>query len=307
MAATRTLQPNYIVKFDLSPREITNPPVSRTLSCPADASFYQLHKALQIAFGWATTHAFEFEASRPRPPFPLHPRFQQHPAAAAAAGSAAEAEAEADLPPARPLRIVDPDMDPIDFDFSLPGVPTPPKPTEKKSTRFKLRQFFDDPAYAGYRMVYNYDFGDCWEHEMTLLGRADDFANANIDADIIDVDDDDDAAVTTNFFVCVDGTGHHVAEDVGGPIGWATLKAAYRAERPDAGERQERRWFERTCSNGSVLGLEGRMVDEWPRWRINRVLRGRKVLKNFARLRREQQERRLLEEEEGEEGEMDVD
>ncbi|RYP79594.1 hypothetical protein DL769_002904 [Monosporascus sp. CRB-8-3] len=33
-----------------------------TLSCPADAPFFALHTALQIAFGWAHTHSFGFAA-----------------------------------------------------------------------------------------------------------------------------------------------------------------------------------------------------------------------------------------------------
>ncbi|KAL2193294.1 mynd domain-containing protein, partial [Corynascus similis CBS 632.67] len=51
---------NYIIKFQLCPEDIADPPVERTLSCPADAPFYLLHLALQTAFGWATTHSFDF-------------------------------------------------------------------------------------------------------------------------------------------------------------------------------------------------------------------------------------------------------
>ncbi|EFX04015.1 mynd domain containing protein [Grosmannia clavigera kw1407] len=56
---------NYIVKFHLSPGNITNPEVVRTLSCPADTSLYHLHVALQVAFGWATTHSFDFAVKDP--------------------------------------------------------------------------------------------------------------------------------------------------------------------------------------------------------------------------------------------------
>ena len=50
---------NYILKFCLCPDEITDPPVTRTLSCPASASFADLHEALQIAFGWTGQHSYD--------------------------------------------------------------------------------------------------------------------------------------------------------------------------------------------------------------------------------------------------------
>ena len=37
----------------------------RTLSCPAEVPFYALHAALQIAFGWAGTHSFDFAVKDP--------------------------------------------------------------------------------------------------------------------------------------------------------------------------------------------------------------------------------------------------
>ncbi|KAK4116597.1 hypothetical protein N656DRAFT_701743 [Canariomyces notabilis] len=48
-------RPNYIIQFHLHPEHIDNPSVIRTLSCPANATFYQLHQALQAAFGWASS------------------------------------------------------------------------------------------------------------------------------------------------------------------------------------------------------------------------------------------------------------
>lgn len=56
---------NYILRFQLHPGKITNPPVIRTLSCPAQACFYDLHLALQTAFGWARTHSFDFAVLDP--------------------------------------------------------------------------------------------------------------------------------------------------------------------------------------------------------------------------------------------------
>jgi hypothetical protein len=56
---------NYILKVTLNPGIIKDPPISRTLSCPATATFEELHEALQIAFGWATTHSYDFKIRDP--------------------------------------------------------------------------------------------------------------------------------------------------------------------------------------------------------------------------------------------------
>jgi hypothetical protein len=75
----RCLRPNYILKFRLFPEHITDPPVERTLSCPAGAPFYALHLALQTVFGWATIHSFDFVVKDPAyvPPADLLPYINQ--------------------------------------------------------------------------------------------------------------------------------------------------------------------------------------------------------------------------------------
>ena len=64
---------------------------------------------------------------------------------------------------------------------------------EKKSSKVKLFDVLEKPAYRSKPFEYEYDFGDCWEHAITLEGRKE----------------------GTGFFTCVDGEGHYVAEDVG--------------------------------------------------------------------------------------------
>lgn len=59
-------RPNYLIKFHLCPDDIVDPPVWRTLSCPAIATFYTLHCALQIAFGWTHNHAYDFKVKDPQ-------------------------------------------------------------------------------------------------------------------------------------------------------------------------------------------------------------------------------------------------
>ena len=51
---------NYLLKVHLCPDVINDPTVTRVLSCPATARFADLHRALQVAFQWASTHLYEF-------------------------------------------------------------------------------------------------------------------------------------------------------------------------------------------------------------------------------------------------------
>lgn len=59
------VRPNYLLKFQLCPGNITNPDVVRVLSCPSNATFHDLHSALQLAFSWASTHSFDFRILDP--------------------------------------------------------------------------------------------------------------------------------------------------------------------------------------------------------------------------------------------------
>jgi len=49
-----------LLKVHLCPNVIEDPAVTRVLSCPATATFADLHEALQIAFQWADVHAHDF-------------------------------------------------------------------------------------------------------------------------------------------------------------------------------------------------------------------------------------------------------
>jgi hypothetical protein len=99
-------------------------------------------------------------------------------------------------------------------------------------------------------LVYTYDFGDNWEHTLTIEGRGD----------------------FTDHFVCLSGTGHPVAEDVGGVQGWEDLKAAYRAAQPTTEQRERREWFEKRARNADPRGLAGDRVNVWDMAQVNRDL-----------------------------------
>ncbi|KAK4442279.1 plasmid p 4b orf-3 family protein [Podospora aff. communis PSN243] len=264
---------NYIIKFDLHPEHITSPPVSRTLSCPADAPFYTLHMALQVAFGWATTHSFDFAGVDPdfdpdAAGMDLLAMIQQRMRLDQNGGMPAASDPREYL-----LRVVDP-VQTQGFgavDRMPEGPRRHPGTVEKKSDKWKLWQLFDDAKYQGHKMVYTYDFGDNWEHFMTVTGRAD----------------------VTEDFVCLDGTGHYVAEDVGSWRGWEELKKAYRARNRTKEQKEKINWFEKMASNRDPQGLAGDRVNDFDREKLNHDLAH--MWEKFERMGQEaeEQERRF--------------
>ncbi|KAM7203361.1 putative plasmid p 4b orf-3 family protein [Rhypophila sp. PSN 637] len=212
---------NYVLRVQLLPREIVDPPVEHTLSCPSRATFYQLHQALQVAFGWVSAHLFESSA-----------KGNSH-----------------------PLSIGDPNDDDDGFGFFDDSNASMGRPRTKRksSVRYKLCKYFEEPKFWDQTLTYEYDFGDGWEHDITVVDRA----------------------PPTNKFVCVSGTGHEVAEDVGGSVGWQDLKNIYRipTDQLTQDQRERRRWFERTASNGDPRGLGGDRVNFFDLTRCNIQLR----------------------------------
>lgn len=136
------------------------------------------------------------------------------------------------------------------IDFMHNGQRQHARTPEKNSSRVKLRDVLEKPAYKDKPFEYEYDFGDCWEHAIALEGRSE----------------------GTDFFMCVDGEGHYVAEDVGSWRGWNRLKEAYRAQRPNQAQREKMRWFEQQASNRDARGLKNGRERVWAKGMINRRL-----------------------------------
>ncbi|EFX04803.1 hypothetical protein CMQ_1731 [Grosmannia clavigera kw1407] len=120
------------------------------------------------------------------------------------------------------------------------------------SDKYKIYQLFDNVQFQGREIVYTYDFGDNWEHYLTVTGRAD----------------------PTDDFVCLGGSGHGVAEDVGSFRGWEQLKENYRTTNPSKEQRERRSWYESMSSNSDPSGLSGDRVHYWDCDRVNRLLMG---------------------------------
>lgn len=98
-------------------------------------------------------------------------------------------------------------------------------------------------------LIYQYDFGNSWEHLITVIGRGD----------------------KSESFFCVDGEGHRCAEDAGGSSGWEDVRNAYKKGN---GDKDLREWYEKTCVNGDPAGLKGEKVWRWDQAEINRHLVG---------------------------------
>ncbi|KAK4233289.1 plasmid p 4b orf-3 family protein [Achaetomium macrosporum] len=239
---------NYIIKVQLFPGKITDPEVVRTISCPAEASFWDLHVVLQLAFGWTGTHAYDFAVMDPD--FRVSADPLQDLLRMTASGPP---RITADMPREYELRLVDPTFPPNRraIDRMHEWQRKHPRMVEKQADQWALWKVFDSAKYRGKQVIYMYDFGDKWEHYLTVEGRAD----------------------VTDRFVCLSGTGHPVAEDVGSVNGWKELKEAYRTSRPSQEQRDRRKWYENMASNGDPEGLAGDRINFWDMERVNRHLK----------------------------------
>ncbi|TGO76615.1 hypothetical protein BELL_0146g00160 [Botrytis elliptica] len=134
---------NYILKVDLCPRHITNPRISRTLTCPATASFADLHDALQVAFDWKNCHLYNFDVLDHKETMGSKHRFVMQPAL---------------------CRITN-------LDTSDNGGFSTYPTEDSKHTR--LHQIMDGGLTSGRTIHCMYDFEDGSEHVITCAGRAD--------------------------------------------------------------------------------------------------------------------------------------
>jgi Plasmid pRiA4b ORF-3-like protein len=210
---------NYLLKIDLM--GVSNPPINRTLSVPPSTTFLTLHYAIQIAFDWRNSHLHHFAVLD----------------APATSSSSAQPTHRLFRPPASTLLRLEPNPQDDLFDDAV----------TEKSKLWKLRDVFENTKYKNKKIEYLYDFGDNWEHSITLIGRA---------------------SSSTNSIVCVSGEGGPAAEDCGGCFGWQDLKDLYvkhrheerECEDPSAHDTME--WYENECLNGQPGGLKPGVWDK---------------------------------------------
>lgn len=138
---------NYIIEFQLHPDDIQNPTVSRTLSCPADATFQKLHLALQGAFGWGRAHCFDFAVLDPsyKAPTDMAESMRRMMSTITDSGDG-DLESREYL-----LRVVDPQRGTPKYplDQVHEHLRKHPETEEKMANALRLWQVFDNSAYRG--------------------------------------------------------------------------------------------------------------------------------------------------------------
>jgi hypothetical protein len=150
---------NYILEVKLIPDRIVDPPVTRILSCPAAASFMDLHEALQVAFGWASTHTFDFKIKDPNAEPPPEFNIMNH-IAKIAAGPGRPAPEEDQGPRQNFLRIVQWSVPPKGLNGGIDMMHNPsrvhPETPEVGASKVKLGKILEQ--YKEAPIEYEYDF-----------------------------------------------------------------------------------------------------------------------------------------------------
>ncbi|KAK6002683.1 hypothetical protein QM012_001433 [Aureobasidium pullulans] len=223
-------QPSWILKITIP--DSRDPQIWRTLVCPDGATFQELHYAIQVAFGWAAAHSYDFVARDPtaeeRSVADIRALMQHR--------MALDKGEHRDFGPRQNfIRIINPDDDKMTDSMHAYGRKHSQTP-EKKADKVCVGEQFNKKEWKDAEWEYMYDFGNNWGHEIEIIGRG-------------KVDD---------VFECTSGNGHAIAEDVGSMSGWEELKNAYRAAQPDNEQKKKMHWFENSASNFDPEGLKER-------------------------------------------------
>ena len=214
-----------------------DPIITRLFSLPPHLALDKLHQVLQIAFGWANCHMHSFQVtlSDEKRPFPRSVAYLL------------------------PMSDDEPDMGYIrleESDYTLHDV---------FSREIFSRDVFLNTEWEGSKvtpkmklgLVYEYDHGDGWTHQITLMGRADPgLHRAMRGSDAPGV-------------LCLGGEGHPCAEDCGSAPGWQNLKEIFtKPRKKDADDLKD--WYKTTCANGDPDGLN---PWKWDIFQVNKELR----------------------------------
>ncbi|GME32174.1 putative zinc finger mynd-type protein [Neofusicoccum parvum] len=225
MATSNTSADVYLLLVRLV--NTRNPTITRLLYVPSDLTFATFHRVLQAAFGWATCHLYKYTVSEPRARGETYDRLLR---------------LNRDL-----LHLGDEDGHP-DAEYALADV-------------------FANPQFSGGKaeVMYEYDFGAGWSHEIVLLGEAkgpeEEFAKRQLGEGVVE----------GQRVWCVGGEGHPCAEDCSGSTCWEELKRAFAVAGDDGvgasgcSAAEWRDWYKTRCANGEQEDL-----DPW-KWDIRNV------------------------------------
>ena len=226
---------NFVVEAFLM--DVYDPEVSRKVSCPASATMYELHLALNVALGWSNSHGSQFEFLSGDAIF--RPMVEGadakhlllcHSRAASGGEGTEDAEGFTTF---------------HDMENTRQGAAEKLKIGDMLTRRHWLGEA-DKPTF-----IYEYDFGSGWQHGVQVLGRA----------------------PKTTQFECIGGTGHPCAEDTIPPQS-EVIKEAYQKPkaRRDQEEHEQLDWCENSCLNGDKKGLGSNRKHKWDMKEVNRSL-----------------------------------
>ncbi|KAL1733733.1 MM3350-like domain-containing protein, partial [Schizophyllum commune] len=196
--------------FDIELDGSRDPVIKRTVEVPASYTFQELHYVLQYAFAWQNYHLHSFTFYEPLPPRRTDGRFEPRIPKEALRIVGVEDEFEDDFGPA-PL---------LDKNVKL---------TDVYGARGRYRRRVGQEGEIP-PMLYEYDFGDCWEHTITFKGEK---------------------ASTANRPVLTEVVGYPPVEDSGGLGGWEDVKKAFATHDPTRDQLEHRKWAT------GVMGLTG--------------------------------------------------
>ncbi|KAG2756613.1 hypothetical protein P692DRAFT_20526860 [Suillus brevipes Sb2] len=186
-----------------------NPVISRTFSVPASWTFQRLHAAIQYAFGWQNCHLhhFTFESAR-RPPTREERRFisMDYREKLVVIHMGTPEDEDDDWATSARARFSEKDIKLNDL-FEETG---------------KYRQMaLKDGAMA--KCYYLYDFGDNWEHQITLISV-------------------EKSTSGVKELKVIEASGCAPLEDSGGIYGWDEIKRAFATTNPSGEMRDRKRW-----------------------------------------------------------------
>jgi len=175
-------------QFKISLRD-AHPPIWRRIIIPDNLTLHDLHLTIQVAFDWFNYHLYNFRVKRPR-------------------------IQKIKINPKREIALKQKETvfcDPPQWD-ELEG--------ELDAKKAKLSEWIKE----GERMVYTYDFGDNWEHDIICEKKVENYP--------------------FSYPQCLKATGTAPAEDCGGMWGWQEILGTLKNFDPKNEEHQElRKWL----------------------------------------------------------------
>lgn len=230
---------NYLLLARL--KDVSDPTITRLITAPADFSLPKLDQILRVAFGWAhNRHLSTFEMF-------------------------AKTDVDKNRFCRRPtLELMDDEgySNAVRMEGHLgtmmAGLMSDrPARSLKKMGNLTIRDVFEDDGHRGEVLVWQYDSGDGWDHEVHLMGVEDVSLRTTL------------GVPQDSVVACLSGKGHPCAEDVGGTGRWAELKRMFaNPARPDP--ENQKRWYKVDCVNGDPKGPNPYV---WDMAKVNAELR----------------------------------